>query len=253
MTLFPPQRDTKGCTMADTEEKQVQGKRILPITILDILQRETDEAHGMEASEIRVMLERDYGLKATEKTIREHCKALQGFAPLGRKVIRLNRGDIGPDGQAISAEDTGWAVEPYFDAEQARLLAGCIARVRDDAAAGELVDKLVQLSGPQGRDIFEAASREEQPQSEQLPAEEVTGLAIDVKVRTASPDTVTDRFADASAKQVAKGMYEVKFRADSEAICQWALHHGDQVEVLKPKKLRKILKAQAKALGALYR
>ena len=239
--------------MAGTEEKQVQGKRILPITILDILQRETDRAHGMEASEIRVMLERDYGLKATEKTIREHCKALQGLAPLGRKVIRLNRGDIGPDGQAISAEDTGWAVEPYFDAEQARLLAGCIARVRDDAAAGELVDKLVQLSGPQGRNIFEAASREEQPQSEQLPAEEVTGLAIDVKVRTASPDTVTDRFADASAKQVGKGMYEVKFRADSEAICQWALHHGDQVEVLKPKKLRKILKTQAKALGALYR
>lgn len=239
--------------MAEDEKRQLEGKRALPIAILDVLQRETDASHGLEASEIRAVLERDYELTATEKTIREHCKALQGFAPLGCEVLRLNRGDIGPDGQAISAEDTGWAVEPYFDAEQARLLAGCIARARDDAAAGELVDKLVQLSGPQGRDIFEAASREDQLQSEQLPAEETTGLAIDVKVRTASPDMVTDRFADASAKQVGKGVYEVKFRADSEAICQWALHHCDHVEVLKPKKLRKILKAQAKALGALYR
>ena len=87
--------------MAEVEKKQLEGKRALPIAILDVLQRETDASHGLEASEIRVVLERDYELTATEKTIREHCKALQGFAPLGCEVLRLNRGDIGPDGAAI--------------------------------------------------------------------------------------------------------------------------------------------------------
>lgn len=243
--------------MAEVEKRQPEGKRVLPITILDILQRETDAAHGMEASEIRAVLERDYKLTATEKTIREHCKALQGLAPLGRTVLRLNRGDIGPDGQAISAADAGWAVEPYLDDMQIRLVIDGVSSLSGDADdAEELIEKLLQLAGPHGREDFEACVHvEQQPKSQ--PDEMQPDEMIDVKVRAASAEMVLDAFANASTKQVGKSdgklLFEAKFSAAPEIVCQWALLHCDSVEVLKPKKLRRALKSSAKILTALYR
>ncbi|KFI52134.1 helix-turn-helix transcriptional regulator [Bifidobacterium biavatii] len=100
--------------------------------ILELLDEHTDREHGVTAAWLADRL------GVTVKTVRGHLYALREMRPFGRRVDRIERGDLkhaeSPDPRP------GWYVEPVFDAAQMRLLADGAALSRSD---GEYLQDLI--------------------------------------------------------------------------------------------------------------
>ncbi|TPF87374.1 DNA-binding protein [Bifidobacterium sp. UTCIF-37] len=102
------------------------------IGILELLDENTDREHGVTAAWLADQL----GI--TVKTIRGHLYALREMRPFGRKVDRIERGDL-KDAESPDPRP-GWYIEPVFDTAQMRLLADGAALSRSD---GEYIQDLV--------------------------------------------------------------------------------------------------------------
>ncbi|PLS24649.1 WYL domain-containing transcriptional regulator [Bifidobacterium imperatoris] len=110
------------------------------VSILELLDRNTDREHGITAVWIADQL------GVTEKTVRSHLHTLQAMQPFGRKIGRIERKDLE---HAESADPRpGWYIEPIFDTAQMRLLTDGVVLSRSDSDyLQELIAKVYAFAG----------------------------------------------------------------------------------------------------------
>lgn len=117
----------------------LSSKKLLPLTILNIMQKYTDEKHTLSQQDIMHILEKEYNMNADRKTIKRNLMDLIDFGyPISYKEIKRNNNIICTD----------WYFEHNFSSSELLIIIESLIFSKNipKAHCKQLVKKLSELS-----------------------------------------------------------------------------------------------------------